>query len=254
MRTEGTPSMPQEASSSYAFDRLWEAILDEIPRRRTSFFLTSPLACFLFWVIGIGIAKNPPSTLIPSLVPSIAVLALGVASFLALKRWKRRSRKTVSSTRRVALTNLAYYSTMLLVLSFYSLWIAIGASPSSSPAPSPMGILLAGVYALSIMASLLWAPRSLPRSPVDDQGAGHRQGAWVPSILVAQGCAVGAAVFTGAWLREEWASFGAMLVIGLFGLSAVLLVTVGVLASYRWLALASRPCPTDVFAQHGIRS
>jgi len=226
----------------YALKALWTSALRDLPFRKASFFVTSLIAPSVLWLLGAALAGLGTPISMVGLAGLGLLAVLAVSSSLLQVRWKSRTRSAKPSTRVVISTHQAYYSLMILILSFYCLVFALQIAHRVEGFFYD-GILL--IYVLSAVAGALWAPRSLPKTPEDDALAARREVRWLPWVMGAQGALISLGVFLGVWLSRDGAAWTYFLGMGLAALSATLMVTLGLITIYRFAILALRPIPSD---------
>jgi len=226
----------------YALEALWSSALRDLPSRKASFFVTSLVAPGVLWLLGAALAGLSTPVSMVGLAGLVFLGVLAVSSSLLQVQWKSRTASARLSTRVVISTHQAYYSLMILFLSFYCLVFALQIALRVEIF-FYNSILL--IYVLSAVAGALWAPRSLPKAPEDDALAARREVRWLPWVFGAQGALVSLGVFLGVWLSRDGAAWMYFLGMGLAALSATLMVTLGLITIYRFAILALRPIPSD---------
>ena len=226
----------------YALKSLWSSALRALPFRKASFFVTSLVAPGVLWLLGAALAGIGTPISVVGLAGLVLLGVLAVSSSLLQVRWKSRAGSARPSTRVVISTQQAYYSLMILFLSFYCLVFALQIALRVESA-FYISILL--IYVLSAVAGALWAPRSLPKAPEDDALAARREVRWLPWVLGAQGALISLGVFLGVWLSRDGGTWTYFLGMGLAALSAMLMVTLGIVMVYRFAILALRPIPSE---------
>jgi hypothetical protein len=234
----------------YALKSMWTSVLRSLPFRRSSFFVTSLVAPGVLWLIGAVLAGiGSPISLI-GLAGLAGLCLLGISSSLLHTRWKSRGNSTKPSTRLVVAIQQAYYSITILLLSFYCIVFAF-----------EIALIVKGLYynvllvayILSVIAGLLWAPRSLPSKPEDDALAARREVKWLPWVTAAQAAAISIGVFLGVWTSRGAGRWEYYLVMGLSGLLGLLMVTFGLAYIYRFFVFATKTIPPEVLQETGIK-
>ena len=241
------------STQSYSIRSVWRGVLEDIPKRRPSFFLTSFVAPFVGWLMVAMLVHFESDELTRISVPLPLILALGLVSAGSLRLARRNKFRDLRQQKYVALLNSLYYGVMLLSLSAYFLRVALDYGWQYSNLPSWFGPALLAFYAFTALATTAWSPFSLPRSPVDDAIAAQRAVKWLPWVMGLQGSLIGLGVFLGAWLMHDEVSWEGLLLLGLASLCALLLLAVTILGVYRFFILAFNPIPPELQEEFGLK-
>jgi len=236
---------------SFALKTIWTSALRDLPFRKASFFVTSLIAPGVFWVFGAALAgfAEPISLLGLGGLGGLTVLGLG-SSLLQL-RWKSRRRTGRPSSRIVVSVHQAYYSCMVLLLSFFCLVLALQVALR---AMTPFYTAAIVLYALSALAGVLWAPRSMPSKTQDVALAASREIRWLPWVIAAQSALTSLGVFAGVWISRGTGTWAYFLVLGLSALLALIMVTLGLSLFYRFLVFVFNRPPAEALQDSGVRA
>jgi len=221
-------------------ETLWAGALRDLPFRKASFFVTSLLAPGLFWLFGAALAGATKPISLLGLVGLAGLSALGLGSSLVQVRWRSRRTGGWPSSRTVVSVHQAYYSCMILLLSAYSMILAVQVARRVG---WPFHNIAVVLYALSAIAGVLWAPRSLPSKPQDVALAASRGVRWLPWVIAIQAGLTSLGVLLGVWASRGDGSWAYFLVLGLGTLLALITVTLGFSAFYRFLVFVTNPPP-----------
>ena len=238
----------------YPVKALWRGVLEDIPRRRASFFLSSFFAPLVFWLM-LGMATRfDKQELVRGSVGVVAVAAFGVISAGLLGSARRRKYRHIGRQRVVGLVHSIHYGVMLLSLATYSLRVAIDYAAGYTQLPFWIQPGLLALDGFSALAAAAWAPSSLPRSAEDDTLAARRGVRWFPWVMGLQGSLIGLGVFLGAWFMHNEVSWGGLFLVGLLSLGAMLFLAVSILGLYRFFVLALNPISPELQEKFGLRS
>lgn len=238
---------------NYGIVSSWRSALKDLPQRRPSATISGLFAPAVFWLLS-GLFTRPSlAGLLKSGIPLVFLMVLALASYIVLRNYRNRRRRDATSTRLTALVNIMFAGPFLVVISAYSLQLALALTALEPPLPPVVSISIVGLYLFSAFAAILWCPWSLPRSKLDDELATTRQFKWLPWLIGTQASLVGLGVFLGAWLMHEEYSWESLLWAGLGTLCAVLTVTFGILFLYRFIVLALHPIPQEIREEFGLR-
>jgi hypothetical protein len=194
-----------------------------------------------WWVDGF----TPKETL-GVFLPLAVLLPVTILAWVLGRRIGGQGRRRVAPARVTVLVYMSFHVLFILVLSGYLLRIALSFTWLFGGLPRLLPIGLLGVYALSAVSAVMWAPRSLPRSPEDDALAARREARWLPLALGCQGCLISAGVFLSAWLLHTEAPWENLLIVGVTGLGSTLLLFFGILGVYRYALLVLCPMPAEI--------
>lgn len=235
---------------TFALNTMWSSALRDLPFRRASFFVTSLIAPGVFWLFGAalgGIAK--PISLI-GLGGLVGLTVLGTVSSLLQLRWKSRRMTGGPTSRTVVSVHQAYYSCMILLLSFYCLVLAVQVALRVM---TPFGSGAVVLYVLSAVAGVLWAPRSVPSKAQDAALAVRRETRWLPWVIAVQSALTSLGVFLGVWISRGSGTWAHFLVLGLSSLLALILVTLAFSMFYRLVIFLRNPPPPEALKEAGVR-
>jgi len=235
---------------SFALTQLWINALIDLPKRRASFFLTSLIAPLVFWLSGAVLAGIGAAVSLAGLAILILLAIIAVSSYLLLIRWKSRGSSERPSTRLVVTLHQFYYALMILGLSYYLLILALQASIRLE-GPWFQAILI--IYALSAVAGLLWAPRSIPRETEDEAAVIARDVGWLPWVLGVQGAIVSIGVFLGVWISHGQGVWTHFLIMGMGTLASLFMITMGFSIIYRSMLFAAGPIPGPALIATGVK-
>lgn len=232
--------------SGYSVTALWKASLRDLPNRRPSFFIAGMVVLALVgllvgWAAGIGRDETWRLAL-----PVVFLLPVAVTSAVLLRPGDGRRRREASLSRTTILAHTAFSAMSLVTLSAYFMRFALETLQHSARLPAVLPAGLLGVYAGSFLSSVLWAPRSLPRSPQDDALAARREVRWLPLALGCQGFLIALGVFLGAWFLHDDLAWEDLFVAGVTALGSTLLLFFGIQIVYRFAVLALHSIPPDL--------
>jgi len=238
----------------YSIQSLWRSVLRDIPKRRASFFISGAIAPLVLWFLVAMLVHFQIEEIKLAAIPIVLLLPLGLVAAFSLRTARSHRFRDGRLQRWTALVHSLFYGAFLLTLSTYFLRVAIesGARYSSLPFFVYPGLLV--LYGLTMVASAIWGPSSLPRSQADDDLAASRGVRWLPWVMGCQGSLIGLGVFLGAWLLHDDVPWGVLLVIGTSSLAAIVGLGVSTLGIYRFFILALHPIPEELQEEFGLRS
>ena len=236
---------------TFTLKTIWTSALRDLPFRRASFFVTSLIAPGVFWLFGAALAGFSRPISLVGLGGLAGLSVLGFGSSLLQLRWKSRRKTGRPSSRTVVPVHQAYYSCMVLLLSFYCLVLAL------QVALRVIGPFFSGavvLYGLSALTGILWAPRSMPSKPQDIPLAASREVRWLPWVIAVQSGLTSLGVFLGVWISRGSGTWAYFLVMGLSALFALITVTLGLSMFYRFLVFVFNPPPNEALKDAGVRA
>lgn len=231
---------------------MWRGALQGVRTSRASFFTTSLVAPLVCWGLVVLLSGFNGGVVIKTLLPVLAMVPIGVASSITVNTLRKGGTKAAAAYRRVALLLRVYYVTILLEMSVYLLIMGIyftAGLPSRTKWVAPALLVM---FLSSILAAIVWAPSSLPRTAEDDAIADRRAARWLPWVMGLQGALIGIGVFFGAWIMHDDTPWGGLLAAGLSSLLALLLVLIGVLGIHRFVVMVMNPIPAEVQKEFGL--
>jgi hypothetical protein len=227
----------------YSVSALWEASLRDLPGRRPSFFTGSLFVLAFIGLLAWWAAGSAMEDIWRVALPLVILLPAAVASVVLLRARIGSRKRGAALTRLTVLLQVAFSALFLLVLSGYAFRIALDVGVRFAQWPRALMLGLMGLYGATALAALLWAPRSLPRSPEHDELAAKRGGKWLPWVMGCQGFLISTGVFVGVWFLHDESPWEYALVIGIAALASTLLLFFGILIVHRFALLALCPIP-----------
>lgn len=242
--------MPMKIEA-FALKTIWASALRDLPFRKASFFVTSLIAPGVFWVLGAALAGFVKPISLVGLGGLAALAILGIGSSLLQMQWNSRGKTGRPSSRTVISFHQAYYSCMVLILSFYCLILALQFALRVM-VPFHSGLIV--LYSLSALAGVFWAPHSMPSKTQDVALAASREARWLPWVIGIQSAAISLGVFLGVWFSRGGGTWAYFLVLGLSALFALIMVTLGISLFYRFLVFAFIPPPAEALNESGVKA